>query len=112
MAKNIRPKDFLSGQSEYVLVDVRTTEEWGEYHEGAAKHIPLDELDFRANELPRQKLAVICRSGGRSVAACDILSSFGYEAHNVLGGMAALLIAKKQSGMISASEYETLAGLI
>lgn len=61
------------------LLDVRTQEEWDEYHVPAAVHIPLDVLAIRVDELPQdQDIVVICHSGNRSVAVRDWLFSAGF----------------------------------
>ena len=55
-------------------------------------NIPVQELDQRIGELEKYKennIAVICRSGNRSVFATKLLLSNGYKAKNVLGGMRA-----------------------
>ncbi|MBT3389079.1 MAG: rhodanese-like domain-containing protein [Chloroflexi bacterium] len=62
------------------VLDVRTPEEWAEYHAPDTTLIPLDELPARVNEVPKdQEIVVICRSGNRSQAGRDILLQAGYE---------------------------------
>jgi rhodanese-related sulfurtransferase len=71
----------------YVL-DVRTQEEWDEYHVPNTTLIPLDELPNRVSEVPQgQKIVVICRSGNRSDDGRDILRQAGYDATSVTGGV-------------------------
>lgn len=61
------------------LLDVRTQEEWDEYHAPDTTLIPLDELPARLGELPRdQEIVVICRSGNRSQQGRDILLNSGF----------------------------------
>jgi rhodanese-related sulfurtransferase len=63
----------------YVL-DVRTPGEWDEYHAPNTTLIPLDELETRVNEVPRDKQVVlVCRSGNRSQVAYDILQQAGFD---------------------------------
>lgn len=70
------------------LLDVRTQEEWDEYHVPNAILIPLNELPKRLNEIPQGKeIAVICRSGNRSQEGRDILLNAGYNAASVIGGI-------------------------
>lgn len=83
-----------SKDSDLVILDVRTAEELtGDL--GAIPgviHIPVQELDKRANELDKYKdkeIKVICRSGNRSKQACNILSGKGFKPVNVSGGMKA-----------------------
>ncbi len=62
------------------VLDVRTQEEWDEYHAPNTTLIPLDELPARVNEVPRdQEIVVICRSGNRSQVGRDILKEAGFE---------------------------------
>lgn len=71
----------------YVL-DVRTPEEWDEYHVPNTTTIPLDELAARVNELPKdQPIVVVCRSGNRSQTGRDILRGAGYNATSMRGGL-------------------------
>ena len=44
------------------LLDVRTPEEWEDYHVEGTTLIPLDELESRVDELPRdEEIVVVCR---------------------------------------------------
>ena len=70
------------------VLDVRTPEEWNEFHAPDTTLIPLDELPSRLNELPRdQPILVVCRSGNRSQTGRDILLSAGFTATSMNGGM-------------------------
>jgi rhodanese-related sulfurtransferase len=62
------------------LLDVRTQEEWDEYHIPGTTLIPLDELESRVEEVPRdQEVVVVCRSGNRSQVGRDILLQAGFS---------------------------------
>lgn len=66
-----------------VVVDVRTLPEWEEGH-GPSLFMPLDQLEARLQELPRDKpLLLVCRSGARSGQAAHWLRAQGYDAHNL-----------------------------
>ncbi len=70
------------------MLDVRTQEEWDEYHAPMATLIPLDQLQARLNELPKDKeVLVVCRSGNRSQQGRDILLAAGFNATSMAGGM-------------------------
>jgi len=70
------------------VLDVRTPEEWEEYHAPNTTLIPLDELASRVNELPKDRLiVVICRSGNRSQTGRDILLQAGFNATSTNGGL-------------------------
>lgn len=70
------------------VLDVRTQEEWDEYHAPNTTLIPLDELESRLSELPAdQDIVVVCRSGNRSQQARDILLNAGFSATSMAGGL-------------------------
>ena len=70
------------------MLDVRTQDEWDEYHAPMATLIPLDQLQTRLNELPKDKeVLVVCRSGNRSQEGRDILLAAGFNATSMAGGM-------------------------
>lgn len=70
------------------VLDVRTPEEWNEFHAPDTTLIPLDELAARVDELPKdQPIVVICRSGNRSQTGRDILLQAGFNATSVNGGL-------------------------
>jgi rhodanese-related sulfurtransferase len=62
------------------VLDVRTQEEWNEFHAPNTTLIPLDQLASRLNEVPRDRqVVVVCRSGNRSQQGRDILFNAGFE---------------------------------
>ena len=70
------------------VLDVRTQEEWNEYHAPDTTLIPLDQLQSRLSELPKDKqIVVVCRSGNRSQQGRDILLSAGFQATSMAGGL-------------------------
>jgi rhodanese-related sulfurtransferase len=78
-------------RNQYVLVDVRTDEEYKEGHIPGAIHIPHDQMEERYTELEphkEKKILLICRSGRRSVMAAQVLSAKGFShLFNLKGGM-------------------------
>lgn len=87
-------KEAMKSDSNLVILDVRTPQELVGEHgqiEGVI-NIPVQVLSQRINEMEEYKdknIAVICRSGNRSVFAAKILKAKGYQVKNVLGGMKA-----------------------
>lgn len=79
------------GTEGHCLLDVRTTEEVRDTAIIDARNIPLDHLEARAAELSQfASIHVICRSGGRSSMATNLLHSLGItQAENVSGGLIA-----------------------
>jgi rhodanese-related sulfurtransferase len=69
------------------VLDVRTDEEWNGGHVPGARHIPLDQVEARREELPKdERIYVICAGGGRSMKAAIALNGAGLDAVNVAGG--------------------------
>ena len=70
------------------VLDVRTPEEWNEFHAPNTILIPLDELASRMDELPKDRpIVVVCRSGNRSQTGRDILLQAGFNATSMNGGL-------------------------
>ncbi len=71
------------------FLDVRTVEEWNEYHIPNTTLIPLDELPNRLDEVPRDReIVVVCRSGNRSQVGRDILLNAGFtQVTSMAGGV-------------------------
>lgn len=72
------------------LLDVREPDEFAEARIAGATLIPLGQLARRATEIPRgTPIIAVCRSGGRSGVATDMLRQAGYNVTNMGGGMIA-----------------------
>lgn len=88
--KRMDYEDFaeIRDDSQWRLIDVREQNEYDEVHVKGVELFPLSRL--KRGELPEQddrKVAVICRSGGRSQMACKILEDNGWEeCTNIDGG--------------------------
>ena len=78
-------------RGEVFILDVRTREEYNESHINGSTLIPVQELDTRLKELPRdKKILVYCRTGSRSATASDILVKNGFtQVYNMQGGITA-----------------------
>jgi sulfur dioxygenase len=87
-------KEAMAADTNLVILDVRTPQELVGQH-GQIKgviNIPVQVLSQRINEMEQYKdknIAVICRSGNRSVYATKTMQAKGFKAKNVLGGMKA-----------------------
>jgi rhodanese-related sulfurtransferase len=79
------------------LVDVREPDEYTEARVPGAVLVPLasvpDRLDAFEGEGPAY---VICKSGARSMRACQFLETKGIEAVNIAGGTMAWLLSGRQ----------------
>ena len=90
---NITPqeaKELMDTQTGYVILDVRTQEEFDEKHIPGAVLIPDYEMEARAEaELTdkNQLILVYCRSGRRSKLAAEALVKLGYTNIREFGGI-------------------------
>ena len=83
-------KQMMDTEENYIILDVRTQEEYDEAHIPGAIVIPNTEIEARAeSELPDkdQMILVYCRSGRRSKLAADILAELGYTNIYEFGGI-------------------------
>ena len=77
------------------ILDVRSQDEWNQGHIARSTLIPLDDLQNRLNELPRdQDIVVVCRSGVRSKEGAAILQQAGFTRVSCMtGGLQAWVAA-------------------
>lgn len=83
-------KNRLEAGDELFLLDVRSAMEYQrEGHIAGSRLLPLNVLRQRLGELPKeQPIVCICRSGNRSMIACEELAAAGFEqVYNLKGGM-------------------------
>ena len=69
----------IVSENNYVVVDVRTREEYLESHVVGAVNIPYDTIDENVNLDKDKKILVYCRSGKRSSIAYETLKKIGYD---------------------------------
>jgi rhodanese-related sulfurtransferase len=86
---NVRPSDVPALlEAGAVLIDVREHQETTAGAAPGAMLMPLQ--TFSVDRLPTDTpLVLICRSGGRSMAAAQALAQMGFTTYNVAGGMLA-----------------------
>lgn len=86
----ISEKDCLNlSIGSFILLDVRSSQEYYEYHIPRAINISVESLDQDSTSLllTKDKIIVIyCKSGVRSLKAAELLNNFGYKVYN-LGGI-------------------------
>ena len=83
-------KTIMDTESEYIIIDARTEEEFAEGHIENAILIPEYEIAERAEkELPDKDalILVYCRSGRRSKIASEELVKLGYTNVKEFGGI-------------------------
>ncbi len=75
---------FLRGA---FFLDVRTQEEYNQFHIKGSTLIPLDQLPNRLSELSKDKdIVVVCLSGHRSLSGSAILQQAGFTHVSCLSG--------------------------
>ncbi len=83
-------KKIMETQSGYIILDVRTQEEYDDKHIPGAILLPDYEVEQRAEEILTDKdqlILVYCRSGRRSKLASEILIELGYTNIKEFGGI-------------------------
>ena len=81
---------IMESESDYIILDVRTTEEFADKHIPDAINIPNETIGTEdIPELPDkdQLILVYCRSGNRSKQASDKLANLGYTNIVEFGGI-------------------------
>ena len=81
---------MMEEENDYIILDVRTPEEFSEKHIPGARNIPNETIGTEEiPELPDkdQLILVYCRSGNRSKQASDKLAGLGYTNIVEFGGI-------------------------
>src|SRR5208283_5445534 len=86
----IAAEDLAGGELSLIL-DVRTPREWADKHIEGSLNIPLNHLQDRIDEVPRdRRIAIHCAGGYRSSIAASILQQHGITNQiEIAGGLAA-----------------------
>lgn len=83
-------KQIMDSEEGYVILDVRTQQEYDESHIPGAILIPNTEIEERAEEILTDKdqlILVYCRSGRRSKMAAEAMAQLGYTNIKEFGGI-------------------------
>ena len=83
-------KEIMDTQEGYIILDVRTQEEYDEGHIPGAIVISHEEITEKAEEMltdKNQLILVYCRSGRRSKIAAEALVELGYTNIKEFGGI-------------------------
>lgn len=92
VARNVSPQEaalLLTQHKDMFLLDVRTPGEYRQARLDGARLIPIDQIDRRLAEVPRDRpLLVYCAVGSRSAQVVNYLARRGYqEIYNLYGGI-------------------------
>ena len=83
-------KEIMDTEEGYIILDVRTQEEYDEGHIPGAIQISHEEIAEKAEEVLTDKdqlILVYCRSGRRSKIAAEALAELGYTNIKEFGGI-------------------------
>ena len=83
-------KQIMDTEEGYIILDVRTQEEYDEGHIPGAILIPYTQIAEKAEEVLTDKdqlILVYCRSGRRSKIAAEALVELGYTNIKEFGGI-------------------------
>ena len=83
-------KEIMDSEEGYIILDVRTQEEYDHGHIPGAILIPNTEIEDRAEEVLTDKdqlILVYCRSGRRSQLVAEALVELGYTNIKEFGGI-------------------------
>ncbi|HSG75141.1 MAG TPA: rhodanese-like domain-containing protein [Burkholderiales bacterium] len=92
--RNLTPAELAAwltdpARPDPLLLDVREPWEFQTCHIAGARHVPINELPARLNELdPDAEMVAICHHGVRSLHVVHFLARQGFErVHNLAGGV-------------------------
>ena len=83
-------KEIMDSEEGYIILDVRTQEEYDQGHIPGAILIPDTEIKVKAEDALKDKdqlILVYCRSGRRSKLAAEALVELGYTNIKEFGGI-------------------------
>lgn len=75
--------DEILAQNNYIVVDVRTSDEYNLSHVIGSINIPVDEINDNLNLDKSKAILVYCQSGNRSSRAYNILKNLGYDVYDL-----------------------------
>ena len=85
-----KAKEIMDSEEGYIILDVRTQEEYDEGHIPGATQISHEEIAEKAEDVltdKEQLILVYCRSGRRSKIAAEALVELGYTNIKEFGGI-------------------------
>ena len=73
--------EYLSNDEEFILLDIRTEDEYQAGHIPGAQWFPRGKLEYYVQDLikdPESRVVLYCRTGGRSALATLTMHDMGY----------------------------------
>lgn len=86
--------DKIIEEDNYIIVDVRSENEYKQSHIVDAINIPYDEIDSSVELDQNKTILVYCMSGTRSEIAYNTLTALGYDVYD-MGAFAEIDLAKE-----------------
>lgn len=87
---SVEELDGIINNENYVIVDVRDTEEYNKNHIPGAIHISMNQI--RQAQFDKEKIIVLyCEHGGNSMVAARELARRGFQVKTLVGGMRAYM---------------------
>ena len=78
----------IDAGEEISIIDVRESDEVATGIIPGAKHIALGQIENNMDQIDKTvPHYIVCKAGGRSAMACEILEGNGFEVTNIAGGM-------------------------
>lgn len=75
-------KELIQNNKNILLIDIRSKDEFEEVNIETSINIPLQDLLYNIDELQEhndKNIVIYCRSGHRSVTACNLLAMEGFK---------------------------------
>jgi rhodanese-related sulfurtransferase len=83
----VQPREVAARVADgWMLLDVRTPDEWADGRIAGSVHIPMDQLTQRLDEVDN-RVVCVCAVGARSARVAEFLNAQGREAVNLDGGI-------------------------
>ena len=96
--KSSEIKNFIEKNSNTVLLDVRTEDEWNKFGKPDTENLGIKSYFITISQDPgflesvkqnidkKEQVLVMCAAGGRSIIAANLLANEGYNTLNVSDG--------------------------
>lgn len=83
LVTNDKELQKILDDNNYIIIDVRSNEEYNSGHIVDSINIPVNLIDENINIDQNKTILVYCLSGGRSKIAYDTLISLGYDVYDL-----------------------------
>jgi rhodanese-related sulfurtransferase len=85
---SIREVEYYMSQPDTWLIDLRSREEYHQYHIEGSRNIPYEELNGYLANMPEYITYILyCERGSASLMAAKQMAKLGYRVFTVVGGL-------------------------